>query len=226
MCTIYVLECDDNKFYVGKTNRINNRILEHFNNYGSEWTKKYRPLNVREIIENADNADEDKYVKIYMSKYGIHNVRGGSYSQITLPEYKLAALSDELNTLNNNCFKCGKPGHYANNCITCFKCGKPGHYANNCITCFKCGKPGHYANKCNISDGEKQQDVEKCYCCGKTGHSYKNCDKLDKSSNSIKQQDMEKCYCCGRTGHSYKNCNCRETIYGDKIDRTGECTIL
>lgn len=79
MCTVYVLECNNNKFYVGKTNRpLHDRIIEHFNNYDSEWTKKYKPLAIKEIIENANNSDEDKYVKIYMNLYGISNVRGGS----------------------------------------------------------------------------------------------------------------------------------------------------
>lgn len=39
--TIYVLKCEKNKYYIGKTNRpLYNRICEHFSNYGSQWTKK------------------------------------------------------------------------------------------------------------------------------------------------------------------------------------------
>lgn len=210
MCTIYILECNNNKFYVGKTSRpIHDRIVEHFNKYGSEWTKKYKPLGIKEIIENADNSDEDKYVKIYMNLYGISNVRGGSYSQIILPDYKLQALTDELNTLNNNCFKCGKHGHYANNCtynITCYKCGNFGHYTNTCTydtICYKCGDSGHYSNKCTYTKSSIS----------------------DNDDNKLKH-DVETCYCCGRIGHNYKNCNYDKTIYGNKIDKINECIIL
>ena len=37
-----------------------------------------------EIIPYQELADEDKYVLKYMHKYGIENVRGGTYSKIKL----------------------------------------------------------------------------------------------------------------------------------------------
>ena len=156
--TIYVLQCRDNKFYVGKSERpIRDRILEHFTSCGSEWTMLYKPHKVVEIKENADNFDEDKTTKIYMSRYGIDNVRGGSYTSKHLPEFQKEALAQELNTSENRCFRCGRKGHFANHCYarvhiegslledsdgdesdedkeddTCFRCGRNGHFANNC----------------------------------------------------------------------------------------------
>lgn len=40
MITIYVLQCQQNKYYVGKSNNIDFRLEEHFNNEGSEWRFK------------------------------------------------------------------------------------------------------------------------------------------------------------------------------------------
>ncbi|XP_052627652.1 uncharacterized protein LOC128134215 [Lactuca sativa] len=72
------------------------------------------------------------------------------------------------------CFKCGKHGHYADECPfnerVCYECNEEGHFKQDCpkreehtkpnvplkhyercdeeVTCYKCGKTGHYANKC------------------------------------------------------------------------------
>jgi hypothetical protein len=46
---------------------LSTRIEEHFRASGSEWTKKYKPIKVVETKLNADDFDEDKYTKIYMS---------------------------------------------------------------------------------------------------------------------------------------------------------------
>jgi hypothetical protein len=86
MVYIYVLKLENNKYYIGKTENPKIRLENHFSSNGSEWTKLYKPIKIIEIIPNCDNYDEDKYTKIYMDKYGIDNVRGGSYVQIELNE--------------------------------------------------------------------------------------------------------------------------------------------
>lgn len=107
MTTIYVLHCEHGMFYVGQTDRpIYTRVFEHFANDGSEWTKVHKPISVVEIHDNAHPMDEDKITKMYMSKYGIDRVRGGSYTTIVLPEYKRKCIEDELCTAN-------KTGHFA-----------------------------------------------------------------------------------------------------------------
>ena len=61
MVTIYILELEEGKYYIGKTSNIDLRIEQHNELYGSEWTKKYKPINVLEIIKDCDDYDEDKY---------------------------------------------------------------------------------------------------------------------------------------------------------------------
>jgi len=79
MIYIYVLQLEKGKYYIGKTKNPHFRLESHFNLDGSEWKKLYKPIKILELISNCDDYDEDKYTRIYMDKYGIDNVRGGSF---------------------------------------------------------------------------------------------------------------------------------------------------
>jgi len=155
MVYIYVLECEKNKYYIGKSENPLVRINEHFtsNIHASTWTDLYKPKKVIEIIENADIFDEDKYVKIYMARYGINNVRGGSYTQPNLDPDIIDLIKREFTSTFNLCFKCKQKGHFIGNCpmTKCFKCNKFGHYSTECIMdviCEKCKVKGHKEKDC------------------------------------------------------------------------------
>ena len=115
MTFIYVLQLNQNKFYVGKTETPDKRLKSHNSGSGSAWTKKYKPLKTIELFE-GDKYDEDKYVLKYMDKYGIDNVRGGSYSKVNLTKIQLACLQHISKSSNDRCFKCNKSGHFASRC--------------------------------------------------------------------------------------------------------------
>lgn len=115
MTFIYVLQLKQNKFYVGKTENPEDRLKKHKSGNGSAWTKKYKPTKTIELFE-GDKYDEDKYVLKYMDKYGINNVRGGSYSKVNLTKVQLASLEHIRKATNDRCFKCNKPGHFASRC--------------------------------------------------------------------------------------------------------------
>ena len=100
MVFIYILELENKKYYVGKTTNPDFRLEQHFNSSGSQWTKKYKPIKILELKPNCDDYDEDKYTKIYMDKYGINNVRGGSYVQIKLDKVTIESL-EKMNKMSS-----------------------------------------------------------------------------------------------------------------------------
>lgn len=105
MLYIYTLELENNKYFVGKTTNPNFRFETHFDYKGNEWTTKYKPIKLIELIEGCDNFDEDKYTLKYMSKYGIDNVRGGSFCQTVLNEEYMNTIEKMifgLKIANNN----------------------------------------------------------------------------------------------------------------------------
>lgn len=113
---IYILELENNKYYIGKTDDVSKRYEQHVNGNGSYWTKINKPISIIKTIENCSVFDEDKYVKEYMFKYGINNVRGGTYNQIKINDDIITFLENEFKTSNNLCYKCGDSDHFVEEC--------------------------------------------------------------------------------------------------------------
>jgi predicted GIY-YIG superfamily endonuclease len=173
MTTVYILKLDNNKYYVGRTSDINTRISEHFDGKGSEWCKINKPVDIIEILQNCNNFEEDKHVKIYMMKYGIDNVRGGSYSKIKLTDAQKKFLQQEIFSVENKCFNCGQLGHLINTCKIKKKIVRKSEY------CYKCGGKNHYAKNCYTnkydSESDSESDDDTCFKCGREGHYVKDC---------------------------------------------------
>ncbi len=117
LCTIYVLKCRDETFYVGRSNAPDNRIVQHFTEKGSVWTRLHPPVEIFRVHHNCLRLDEDKYTKALMAEFGIENVRGGSYCQVTLTSEQFRALEIELRNAYDKCLTCGRSGHFAKDCF-------------------------------------------------------------------------------------------------------------
>lgn len=191
MVHIYVLKLEREKYYIGKTNNPQMRLENHFNSNGSAWTKIYKPLEIIEILSDCDDYDEDKYTIKYMEKYGINNVRGGSFCSIKLSRENINTIKQMIRGSMDKCYICGKTGHFANECKEdenevnnddrCFRCHRKGHYSGNCfartyengeiigdnkiVNCYKCGRDGHYANQCHNNNNNYNNKKRKRDCC-------------------------------------------------------------
>lgn len=113
---IYVLLCNKEKYYVGKTGNVKRRLGEHMREVGAWWTKRYPPIRILDVIESDSPFNEDKIVKEYMSYAGIDNVRGGSYCRLHLNKDERKMIQKEIWGAENKCLVCGGLGHFVSAC--------------------------------------------------------------------------------------------------------------
>lgn len=152
MVTVYALELENGRYYVGKTCDIEKRFKEHMGGYkSSAWTRKYRPLSIIETIEDAHCLDEDKLTVDYMMRYGISNVRGGPYVTIKLSEDTVFHITNRIRMASDLCMKCGKRGHFGVYCTeTETKSSSPSPVLEPPV-CATCGSGFHFTEDCEFS---------------------------------------------------------------------------
>ena len=114
--TIYILKLELGKYYVGKTNNITDRIEDHYSSNGSAWTRKYKPIAIMELHHNCDSYDEDKYTFKMIEKYGIDNVRGGTFTKINLTDEETKMIMERIYSAQDRCRSCGQLGHFITKC--------------------------------------------------------------------------------------------------------------
>lgn len=203
---IYVLRLQRGKFYVGKTSNPLRRLSQHLLSSGSEWTRMFPIIDIKEFQQADSPFAEDTMVKRYMIKYGIQNVRGGSYSQAHLDESAVDFLEREFITAGDLCYKCRLHGHFAN------ECPRPRPAANNAAppsrtTIFQMNNTAILPQELQ----DRQQLV--CFRCGRDSHFADRCfAKRDVNGSEIFDEDDEVCFNCGRPGHFANECYARRQV--------------
>ena len=84
MVNIYVLELKNGKYYVGKTNHTFQRLYQHKSGTGAKWTQKHKVIDLLEFHKNMKDSDENIITIRMMKKFGIQNVRGGSWTKVNM----------------------------------------------------------------------------------------------------------------------------------------------
>lgn len=87
---LYVLRLQSDKYYVGQSRNLADRIKKHFEGKGSAWTRLHAPLELVKAVE-LDTTSWVTATEIetcltldLMKIYGTDNVRGGAYTATSL----------------------------------------------------------------------------------------------------------------------------------------------
>ena len=87
---VYVLECEDEFWYVGWTKEPDVRIASHFLGRGSVCTKTHRPVRVASLTKGCKELENVTTIALMVQK-GFRNVRGGKWLSLYMktPPYPL-----------------------------------------------------------------------------------------------------------------------------------------
>jgi len=113
---IYILELEQNKYYVGQSVEPEIRLQSHFDGHAAQWTQMYKPIRVLSVEPKVSAFDEDGYTIQMMMKHGIDNVRGGAFCTIHLDEVTRRVIEDLIASEYDQCYNCKGYGHFTKEC--------------------------------------------------------------------------------------------------------------
>lgn len=145
-CTVYVLECEDGKYYVGSTQNRKRRWKQHQRGRGSQWTRLYKPLRVireeKRIPHKFLLGLESKITAELMLEFGVNNVRGSMFCSPR--DYHVGDVHSLTKFLGHYCdLNYRKVSARLSQTLPAI----PGK-SHRPMRCYCCGKFGHKAFAC------------------------------------------------------------------------------
>ena len=206
MVNIYILKLHGKtnyKYYVGKTQNQHFSLEKDFQENKCKWTNKFKPLQMIKFIKNCRDSQLENYTIDMMNKYGIINVRGGSFSEVNLTDENIKKLKQQIHFSDMKCYICGECTHLGNECNTSVlpKIKLPklpeDKSLNEQCKCFTSKFKPHRKKKCLI---KKISNIDL---------------DIDNEEDDItKLQNKERCFRCYREGHMASFCNAERHIDG------------
>ena len=227
---LYVLQCAGGKYYIGKTNDVMRRFEEHKSGKGSAWTNKYKPIKMLECRVITSNHDENNVTKDYMKKFGVENVRGGTYAQVILADEVINVLQMEFRGNADICYKCNLAGHFATRCPNVEKAiknpvKKEPELKFNVVEewgCSMCERTFTTKYGCSIHEKSCKKNhiiTWSCEYCEKEFENEKAAEKhvLYCKKKYIEDSEDITCYRCGNAGHKSTKCYAKRHVDGYEI---------
>lgn len=86
---VFILKLKNGNYFIGNTHKKTFSFSE-FNSTNIEWTKKYKPIEIVDILENCSFNYYVKVINIYKDFYGIKSVYFGD-------EFNIDCYNEEMN---------------------------------------------------------------------------------------------------------------------------------
>jgi hypothetical protein len=163
---IYILTCQKDKYYIGKTDDVQKEYNQHLDGTICEFTNIYKPFDIECIFVKDDNFDLYRVIAKYTHRYNYINIGHDEVSDQN-------KLNKYISKANSKC--CCGDNHFLTHCPFNKRgefWGKVIHQAFSHITeyftensvCFRCGRFGHDFTECNAKehlDGTKLKNDTK-----------------------------------------------------------------
>jgi predicted GIY-YIG superfamily endonuclease len=224
--SIYVLECEHNKFYVGSTTNRKRRMKEHMSpRGGSKWTRIHKPKCMVQEYKRVPSqfylGKEAQVTAELMLQHGINNVRGAMFSECrNYGTGDVSALTGFLGHYNNLDY------NHVRNTLDLQFSKSPRRIQRKQDGCFRCGKLGHWANECPEANSSKNirgpslfsESHARIYGTGDNGFSGNSNGNMDRDKQQVRvrlekesstshltpgrmRRKNDECFLCGKLGH-------------------------